>query len=242
MPTWLHKRTSQLFALMAALTFVTPAIGKDTLALEFGVISTESSTSVVRKYMPTLKMLEQSMTAILDQTVDIRMKIVSEQKQGIHQLTQGYLDFASLNNGAYLISKLSTPDLRILAAQNAMDSNTLTPWVARSGLPDSIFMALRESLFNIRNSKVLTSLRAFEFVQGHDSQYADDTGDQRNSENRHRPATMTMRSGTPSEIPGLRTSISVLEPLLLSARDVAIQIDKYVTKAEFHDVNLVLER
>jgi ABC-type phosphate/phosphonate transport system substrate-binding protein len=172
MPARLHKRTYQLLTLVAALTVVTPAIAKDALTLNFGVFSNANPTAVVRTYMPALKELESSMSAMLDRTVDIRMHISKDQAQGVAYLNQGTVDFASLSNANYLKSKTSNPQIRILAARNAMDSTTLTPWVAKAGMHDSVFMALRESLFNLRNSKALTSLRAFGFVQSDDSQYA----------------------------------------------------------------------
>jgi hypothetical protein len=158
-------------------------------------------------------------------------------KRIIYQLTQGKLDFASLNNVAFLKSKLSSPDLRILAAQNAMDSTTRTPWVARASMKDSLFMALRESLFNIRNSKILISLGASEFVQGHEPQYADNTGSRRNLDSKHEPLTISLRSENPSGKPGDKTMISVIQPLLLSAKYLGIRKDKYNPKAEFHEPN-----
>ncbi|MFT6305006.1 MAG: hypothetical protein ACJA0Z_000167 [Halioglobus sp.] len=81
MPAWFIKKTSRLFTLIASLIFVAPAIGQDTIMLEFGVISIDNYTAVVHRYMRTLTVLGQSMTAILDRTVDIRMKIVSEQNE-----------------------------------------------------------------------------------------------------------------------------------------------------------------
>ena len=172
MPARLHKRTYQFLTLVAALTVVTPAIAKDALTLNFGVFSNANPTAVVRTYMPALKELESSMSAMLDRTVDIRMHISKDQAQGVAYLNQGTVDFASLSNANYLKSKTSNPQIRILAARNAMDSTTLTPWVAKAGMHDSVFMALRESLFNLSNSNTLTSLRAFGFVQSNDSQYA----------------------------------------------------------------------
>lgn len=168
----LHKRIPKLFALITAFCLVSPASGEDTLTLNFGVYSTDNATLVVRKYMPALKMLEHSLSAKLDRTVDIRMHIAKTQKQAAQQLQEGYVDFASLSSDSYLESKSLNPKLRILAAENAMDSTVLTPWVARSGMHERDFHALRESMFGLKNTKVLTSLKAFGFVQSHDSQYA----------------------------------------------------------------------
>jgi ABC-type phosphate/phosphonate transport system substrate-binding protein len=215
----LHKPTFQLLTLIAALTVVTPAIGKDTLTLNFGVFSTNNPTSVVRQYMPALKELEQSMTAKLDRTVDIRMHISSERGQGAFYLNQGNVDFASLNNESYLKSKSSNPKLRILAAQNAMNSTTLTPWVARAGMHDSIFMALRESLFNIKNSKVLTGLKAFGFVQSHDSQYAIYS-----TEPEYAAVLATSKTLSARQIQASRVSKS--EPTLLGVMQAGAQVEK----------------
>ena len=215
----LHKPTFQLFAFIAALAVVTPALGKDTLTLNFGVFSTNTPTSVVRKYMPALKELEQSMTAKLDRTVDIRMHISSAREQGAFYLNQGSVDFASLNNASYLKSKSSNPEVRILAAQNAMNSTTLTPWVARAGMHDSIFIALRESLFNIKNSKVLTGLKAFGFVQSHDSQYANYS-----SEPEHAAVLTKLKTLSARQINASRVSES--EPALLGAMEAGVQLEK----------------
>jgi len=223
MPARLHKRTFQLLTLIAAIAAVTPANGEDTftLSLNFGVFSPENSTAVVRRYMPTLKVLEQSMTAKLNRTVDIRMYIATEKDQGRTLLDQGNVDFASLDDTTYLASKLSNPDLRVIAAQNAINSSRLTPWVARAGMHDSIFIALRDSLFEIRNSKVLTSLQAFGFVQSHDSQYARyareyktrHTSTKKNHASIHPLSTMQHAIRTDT------SDISTQEPALLGARE-----------------------
>ena len=168
----LHKRTQQFIVLTAALFLTAPVLGKDTLSLNFGVFSTENATSVVRRYMPTLQALERSMSVKLNRTVDIRMHIATERNQATLYLSAGDVDFASLSPDSYIASKASEAEVRILAAKNSKDSITLTPWVARAGMRDSVFMALKESMLELQSSKVLTSLNTIEFVQSHDSQYA----------------------------------------------------------------------
>jgi len=207
-----YKRASKLLTLTAALIAVTPVFGKETLALNFGVSSSDDPTAVVRKYMPALKELEISMTKKLDQSVDIRMHIAAESTQGADYLDQGIVDFASLSNEQYMESKLSNPGLRILAGKNAMNSNQLTPWVARAGMQDSIFIALRESLFGVKNTNVLTSLRAFGFVQSHDAQYS-------NSINEHAAIQSTSKRGIVKQAQA--TKIPQLEPRLLGAMEAS---------------------
>lgn len=234
MPARLPKRTPKLLTLLAALLAVTPALGNETLSLNFGVFSTDDASSLVRRYMPTLKALETSMSTKLSRDVDIRMHISTNQNQGTSYLSRGQVDFASLMNESYLTSKQTNPDLRILAAQNAMDSITLTPWVARSGMHDSVFLALRESMFELKNSKVLTSLKAFGFVQSHDSQYATDTTE-------HKKYTAAIARSISEDNATSSTKYNgSLEPALLGAReaelpsniegrDISLETDQFKT-------------
>ena len=216
MPARLPKRTPKLLTLLAALLAVTPALGNETLSLNFGVFSTDDASSLVRRYMPTLKALETSMSTKLSRDVDIRMHISTNQNQGTSYLSRGQVDFASLKNESYLTSKQTNPDVRILAAQNAMNSITLTPWVARSGMHDSVFLALRESMFELRNSKVLTSLKAFGFVQSHDSQYAIDI-----TEHEEYSAAIARSINNKNTTSGTKNNGSS-EPALLGAREAGL--------------------
>ena len=217
-----RKGIAQLLPLIAVLFCGTPASANETLVLNFGVFSNDSATTVVRSYMPTLKVLETSMEKILNRTVDIRMHIAAKPKQGSDQLIQGNVDFASLDTTSYITVKKSNPELRVLAGNNSMNSNVLTPWVARSGLHDSIFVALRESLFSVKNSKVLTSLKTFGFVQSHDAQYSDSND----------LASLDIQLNHKHEALDIptRKQIAEPEPTILGAQLLDVELEKNRTK------------
>jgi len=141
------------------------------ITLKFGVHSTEEPTQVVRQFMPALKMLETSMSQRLSGEVDIRMQIAKTVTQNEMSLSSGDVDFASFDALSFRTVKEINPKVRIVAAINAMNTNSLEPWVTRPGMKDRVFTALQDSLLSIKNSKVLTSLEAFGFVQSHKSQY-----------------------------------------------------------------------
>lgn len=242
MPTRLHKRFSQLITLAAALIIVTPAYGKENLTLHFGVVSTDDLSAVVRKYMPALKVLEKSMTEKLDRTVDIRMQIVSEQEQGISHLSQSNVDFTALNNPSYLKAKLSNPDIRILAARNSMYSTTLTPWVARAGMQDSVFIALRASLLDISNSKILTNLRTFGFVQSHDSQYEKDIDNNKITLSVHKRSVKNKRLVNLSGKQVQAIEISKPEPVLSGASEALMNIENRVLGTKVRNIIPILKK
>lgn len=50
--------------------------------------------------------------------------------------------------------------------------NVTKPWIARSNLDETILAALRESLLNITNKKILASMKIDGFLEGDDSDYS----------------------------------------------------------------------
>jgi len=142
-----------------------------TINIDFGVHSDEDPTTVVRTYMPALKALERSMTTNLNAPVDIRMHIARDKSHGLDLLINRDVDFKAVDTEDFLEMRDSGIDLRVIAAQNAKNSNTLSPWVARAGLDDSIYDALKESLLSFKDRNVLSKLNLLGFVQSSTSQY-----------------------------------------------------------------------
>jgi len=146
---------------------------KQPVQINFGVYSDDQATSVVRTYMPALKSLERSMTIKLGTPVDIRMHIASDHKQGLDHLINQEVDFKALDTQDYLEMKQTGVDLRILVSQNTVHTNLLSPWVTRAGLDGDIHEALKDSLLNLQNRKILSGMEILGFVQSHESQFTE---------------------------------------------------------------------
>jgi len=144
---------------------------KQPVLINFGVYSDARATSVVRTYMPALKSLERSMTIKLGAPVDIRMHIAQDKEQGLDHLINRDVDFTAVDTQDFLEMKESGIDLRILVAQNKTNTNRLSPLVTRAGLDDRVHDALKDSLLNLDNKKILSRLHLFGFVQSNESQY-----------------------------------------------------------------------
>jgi len=80
----------------------------------------------------------------------------------------GQFDAGALNEGTF--KKLIKKDVPI--RELARFPNVQKPWIARSGLSDRLYEAIRESLLEMENKRALASLKKDGFVEGDDSDFA----------------------------------------------------------------------
>ncbi len=90
----------------------------DPIKLNFGVYSSNKPTAMVRKFKPTLKALENSMSKILGQAVNIRMQVANSYDQGVADLIKGKVDFSRFGPASYIEAKRENNDLQLLAMES----------------------------------------------------------------------------------------------------------------------------
>ena len=77
-------------------------------------------------------------------------------------------DAGALNEGTF--KKLVAKNVRI--REIARFPNIQKPWIVRSGLPDELYDAIRETLLDMKDAKALASLKSDGFVSGDDEDFA----------------------------------------------------------------------
>ena len=120
------KRVAKLplaaLALSSALLFGTTASAEvrteDSITLSLGLYTSNKPSSMVRKFRPIVKHLEQAMSKKLGQDVNIRMQLAKNYQQGIEHLTAGKVDFSRFGPASYVEAKKSNPELNILAMES----------------------------------------------------------------------------------------------------------------------------
>jgi len=85
-----------------------------------------------------------------------------------HAVSQGSYDAGALREGTYNKLKKSGASLRALA----IFPNVNRPWVAREGLDERLFSALRRSMLNLSAPEAFKKLRRERFVAGADEDFA----------------------------------------------------------------------
>lgn len=85
-----------------------------------------------------------------------------------HRVGAGQFDAGALKEGTFKrLVKQGVPIPTI-----AQFPNVTKPWIARFGLDDALFQALRQSLLSLDDSKALRALRKDGFLPGDDADYA----------------------------------------------------------------------
>ncbi|MCP3943734.1 MAG: phosphate/phosphite/phosphonate ABC transporter substrate-binding protein [Desulfobacteraceae bacterium] len=82
-------------------------------------------------------------------------------------VARGKFDAGALKENTYLKIKKTGAAIRSIASF----PNMTKPWIARSGLPDKIRTALKESLLEIKDPEVLKKLKKSGFLPGNDDDF-----------------------------------------------------------------------
>jgi phosphonate transport system substrate-binding protein len=91
------------------------------LTLSLGLYTSNKPSTMVRKFRPIVKHLEENMTSKLGKEVNIRMQLAKNYQQGIEHLTAGKVDFSRFGPASYVEAKRSNPELEILAVESSQN-------------------------------------------------------------------------------------------------------------------------
>lgn len=109
------KVSKIIFFLFSLFTF-TPAFSD--INLVFGVYASNKPTEMVAKFRPILNELEKQMGLILNEPVDIQMKISPDYEEGQRQLLNNEVDFSRFGAISYVLVKDKQPEIEILAIES----------------------------------------------------------------------------------------------------------------------------
>jgi len=90
---------------------------QEPLQLDFGVYTTEKPTTMVRKMRPILDEVEVRLAERLERPVSIALQISTDYTDAINALVDGRVDFARLEQSAYIKAKASEPKIKVLAVE-----------------------------------------------------------------------------------------------------------------------------
>jgi len=173
------------------------------------------------------------------------MHIARDKSHGLDLLINRDVDFKAVDTEDFLEIRDSGIDLRVIAAQNAKNSNTLSPWVARAGLDDPIYDALKESLLSFKDRNVLSKLNLLGFVQSSTSQYQ--IADEIQSNNtRYIPKRNSSRELASLESVIKASTTEEKEPQLLAAMPIpsdnrtSSHIKENMTSSRDMSINIVI--
>ena len=88
------------------------------VTLRFGVYTSDKPSTMVKKFRPTLTILESELTAQLGEPVKISMQVAKTYEQGIADLVEGRVDFSRFGPASYVEAQHRNPDISILAVES----------------------------------------------------------------------------------------------------------------------------
>lgn len=86
--------------------------------LTFGVYTSNKPTAMIAKFRPLLNVLENDLSELLNEKVNIRLKIAKSYEQGRRHLLQGEVDFSRFGPVSYVMAKDQKPAISILAIES----------------------------------------------------------------------------------------------------------------------------
>lgn len=110
----LHKTI--LATLLVGFAVVSPAAADVTLS--FGVYASDKPSAMVRQFRPVLNVLEDRMTKLVGEPVEIRLQVAKTYEQGIDDLVLGKVDFARFGPASYIEAKDADAGVTILAVES----------------------------------------------------------------------------------------------------------------------------
>ena len=95
-----------------------PADAWAKVSLVFGTYSSDKPSAMVAQLRPSLDDIARSMAAILDEEVEINMKVVRSYDDGVALIAEGQVDFMRLGPASYVRAKDDNPGISVLAMGN----------------------------------------------------------------------------------------------------------------------------
>jgi len=104
--------------LLATVTMsLSAATEQAPLKLNFGVYSIEKPTTMVHKLRPILDEIETRLSQRLERPVQIALQVSIDYEESIADLAKGKVDFARLEQSAYIQAKARQPGIKVLAVE-----------------------------------------------------------------------------------------------------------------------------
>lgn len=180
----LAARLAAGLVLAALLTWTSAASAK--VSLVFGTYSPDKPSAMVAQLRPSLNVIAKSMSEILDEEVEIRMKVVRSYDDGVALIVEGKVDFTRLGPASYVRAKDRNPGIDVLAMENKHGAKQFNGIIAvhedsditdvsqlrgRSfafGSKRSTLGRYFSQLFLMRNGIYANDLAKFEYLGRHD--------------------------------------------------------------------------
>jgi len=86
--------------------------------LVFGLYTSDKPSKMIQQFRPALHVLEERLTALLSERVEIRTHVAKSYDQGLTDLVEGTVDFARFGPASYVLAKRQEPDVSILAIES----------------------------------------------------------------------------------------------------------------------------
>ncbi len=107
-------RVSIFFLVLSLTSF--PALAE--IRLNFGVYASDKPTTMLKKFKPILRDLQQTMTRELGEPVSIKIQVSSSYEKGIQAIASGKVDFARLGPASYVSVTTLDPAVRLMATES----------------------------------------------------------------------------------------------------------------------------
>lgn len=116
--------TSSIFNIFFLLLFFTTFSVQAELILKFGVYASDKPSTMVHKFKPLLRVVENEMSSYIGEKVIIRMHVSNSYEQGVSDLVTGVVDFARFGPASYISAKKQNPKIKIIAAESINGKKT----------------------------------------------------------------------------------------------------------------------
>lgn len=120
-PSRICRRRRRVAAgLCAATLAISIAVASPAAAetsLTFGVYASDKPSAMVEQVRPTIDVVERNLSALLRDSVRIKLEVLPDYRTGREVLTSGQIDFARLGGASYVTAKDEAPDIELLVAE-----------------------------------------------------------------------------------------------------------------------------
>jgi phosphonate transport system substrate-binding protein len=112
-------RASCFASILAASILAGPSTAQESIIeLKFGVYTTDRATEMYRTFYPILEVLQEDLSARLQQRTDIALRIYRSYEEALDALVNGEVDFVRFGPASYVLAKNRNPDVSLLAMEH----------------------------------------------------------------------------------------------------------------------------
>jgi phosphonate transport system substrate-binding protein len=119
--TLLNRAKSRTISALAGLALAASLSGTTTahadVDLVFGTYTADKATETVNAFKPVLNHIAQQMSDVMDEPVNVRLKITNQYDLGIEQLATGKVDFSRFGPASYVTAKEMNAGIEIVAME-----------------------------------------------------------------------------------------------------------------------------